>query len=160
MEHPTIGIREDVRRDEVQALRSQGWQARLRNQDFTAAVHQQAWYFQARWFPTLRWAALYTPSGMSFIIGDRPVVWGVPQLTDDGWSMAVNVAPHYLRDAHVRLVAPLTRSIALLAFQASSPPPAMVTPKALNTIICCGAQRWIFGPTEATVRDALSECRL
>ena len=155
MEHPKFGMREDIRRDEVDALRSQGWQARIRNQDFCEAVHQQAWYFQARWFPRLRWAILDTPPGACFIIGDRPIVWGVQRLTDKGWSTAVNVPPYYLRDPHVQLVAPLTRSIALLAFHASSPAPAMVTPHAINRIVVLGAQRWVFGPTEATVWAAI-----
>jgi Protein of unknown function (DUF4238) len=39
MEHPILGIREDVRRNEVDALRAQGWQARIRNEDFPEAVH-------------------------------------------------------------------------------------------------------------------------
>jgi hypothetical protein len=155
MEHPTLGVRGDVPSEEVHALRAQGWQVRMGKADFLQVLHFQAWYFQVQMFPPLQWAVLDAPSGMHFIIGDRPVVWGVRQPTDKGWSMALNVPPYYLRDPHVQLVAPLTRSIALLALHASSPPPAMVTPDAINRIIASAAQRWIFGPTESTVRAAI-----
>lgn len=157
MEHPTHGIRDDVPSEQVHALRRQGWQVRIGNNDFLQIMHFQAWYFQVQMFPPLQWAVLDAPFGNYFIVGDRPVVWGVRQLTDKGWTTQLDVPPYYLRDRHVQLVAPLTRSIALLAFHASSPPPARVTPHDVNRIIASGAQRWIFGPKQSTIRAVIDD---
>ena len=98
---------------------------------------------------------LDAPPGKYFIIGDRPVVWGYNQLKDDGWSMSVDVPPSALRNPNVQLIAPLTRSIALFAFHASSPSPQTIWPDDVNTIVARGSHRWIAGPTKATVEAAL-----
>lgn len=155
MEHPTLGIRDEVPSEHVHALRCQGWQARLRDQDFLEAVHFQAWYFQVRMFARLQWMTLDAPPGKHFIIGDRPVVWGYNEFKDEGWSLAVDVPPSALRNPHVQLVAPLTRSIALFAFHASSSHPETIRPDDVNRIVACGAHRWIAGPTKATVESLL-----
>ena len=39
--------------------------------NFLEVVHIQAYYFQVRWFPRLRWFTLRPPAGQFFIIGDR-----------------------------------------------------------------------------------------
>jgi hypothetical protein len=76
MEHPEFGIRDDVPSEDVESLRREGWRFLLGNDDFLELVHLQAWYFQVRFFPRLRWIILDAPPGGYFIIGDRPVVWG------------------------------------------------------------------------------------
>jgi len=160
MWHPTLGIRQDVPSEQVHALRGQGWQVRMGKDDFLPAVHFQAWYFQVQMFPLLQWGILDAPPGQYFIIADRPVVWGVRLWGEEGWKLAVDVPPYYLRDPKVQLVAPLTRSVALFAFHRSSLPPVMVRPDDVNRIVACGARHWIAGPTKATVAAALEHDRV
>jgi hypothetical protein len=70
MEHPVHGTKENVPPDQVEPLRNQGWRLCLRNDDFLGFVHLQAWYFQVRFFPHLKWLSLRAPQGHHFIIGD------------------------------------------------------------------------------------------
>ena len=69
-------------------------------------AHIQVYYFQVRWFPRLRWFTLRPPYGQFFVRGDRPVGWGVPERLD--------APPRCLRDEAAFLVAPLSRSLALV----------------------------------------------
>jgi Protein of unknown function (DUF4238) len=52
----------------------------VRQSNFLEGIHIQAHYFQARWFPRLRWFTLRPPAGDFFIIGDRPVGCGARQI--------------------------------------------------------------------------------
>jgi hypothetical protein len=149
MEHTAHGIREEVLLDQVEPLRHQGWRLCLGNDDFLGFAHLQAWYFQVRFFPRLKWLSLRAPQGYHFIIGDRPVVWGFSNLVD--------AAPHWLRHPDVQLVAPLSRSLALFAYHASNDHPEIIKTSDINRIIASAAYDWIAGPTEAVVRGALLE---
>lgn len=148
MEHPTEGVRDDVPSEEVESLRTQGWRLRIGKTDFLELVHLQAWYFQVRFFPRMRWIILEAPPERFFAIGDRPVVWGVGGLTD--------VQPRFLRHPDVHVFAPLTRSIALFAFHPSAEPPEAIKPADVNRVMACAANEWITGPTRQTVTEALS----
>ena len=149
MEHPHLGIRDDVPSKDVDALRREGWRLLLTNEDFIELVHLQAWYFQAQFFPKLRWAILDAPPGWYFIIGDRPVVWGV-----DG---VIDVQPRFLRHPDVQLFATLTRSVALFAYNPTGPPPNPVPVRDVNRIIAMAASDWIAGPTRSVVVEALAD---
>jgi uncharacterized protein DUF4238 len=146
MEHSVHGLRDEIPPDQVEPLRAQGWRLCLGNDDFLEFVHLQAWYFQVRFFPRLKWLSLGAPRGQYFIIGDRPVVWGFSNLVD---------AAYWLRHPDVQLVAPLSRSLALFAYHASNNHPDTITTGNINRIIASAAHEWIAGPTESVVRDAL-----
>jgi hypothetical protein len=61
MVHPLHGTRA-VRGDQIEAMRREGWQWRLSNDDFLEMVHLQAWDFQSKFFPMLSWKVLDAPS--------------------------------------------------------------------------------------------------
>lgn len=147
MEHPLHGVRDDVRCEQVEALRHRGWRLCLGIDDFLGLVHLQAWYFQVRFFPRLKWLSLRAPQDHYFIIGDRPVGWGFSNLVD--------AAPYWLRHPEVQLVAPLSRSLALFAYHASNDHSEIIKTTDINRIIASAAHEWIAGPTEAVVREAL-----
>ncbi len=149
MEHPIAGVREDIPPEEVEALRSQGWRLRLGKDDFLELVHLQAWYFQVRFFPRMRWIILDAPAERFFVISDRPVVWGFSGFSD--------AQPRFLRHPDAQLFAPLTRSIALFALHPSARPPEAITPADVNRVMASAAHEWIAGPTRQTVADALSQ---
>lgn len=148
MEDPEKGVRYDVPSEEAVALATQGWRLRLGQQDFLELVHLQAWYFQVRFFPRLKWIILDAPAGRHFVIGDRPVVWGFDGHFED--------PPSALRNPAVQLVAPLSRSLALFACHHAATPPVSISYAAVNQIIASAAQEWIAGPTRAIVAEALS----
>jgi len=149
MEHPTLGVRDDVRSEEVDALRRQGWRFLLADDDFLELVHLQAWYFQVRFFPRLRWIILEAPPGGCFIVGDRPVVWGLKDVVD--------AQPSALRHPNVQLFATLTRSVALYAHHPLRDPPEAVSFREVNRVIATAATRWIAGPTRSVVLESLTE---
>jgi hypothetical protein len=149
MEHPNHGTRGDVPSEQVDSLRGQGWRLCLGRDDFLELVHLQAWYFQVRIFPRLKWVRVRTPADSYFIVCDRPVVWGFAGLTD--------VAPAELRNPNVQLIAPLARSLALFAHHQYSAPLEIIMPSDINRAVASAAHEWIAGPTEAVVREAFSE---
>ncbi|HUZ12038.1 MAG TPA: DUF4238 domain-containing protein [Caulobacteraceae bacterium] len=132
---------------EAEFLRQQGWRLRMSKDDFLEAVHLQAWYFQVRFFPRLAWLMLGAPPGRSFIIGDRPVVWGFAGGTD--------LPPSVLRHANVQLIAPLSRGICLFGYNPLKIHPDVVTTSDVNQAIAAAAHHWIAGSTEASVKEAL-----
>ncbi|MGH9199673.1 MAG: DUF4238 domain-containing protein [Vicinamibacterales bacterium] len=137
MEHPELGIRDDVPSEDVELLRREGWRFLLTNGDFLELVHLQAWYFQVRFFSRLRWIILDAPHGGDFIVGDRPVVWGF-----DG---VVGAQPSALRHPQVQLFAPLTRSVALFAHHPSVSPPRAISYHDVNRVLASAATDWIAG---------------
>jgi hypothetical protein len=149
MEHPAFGTRDDVPSEQVDTLRGEGWRFLLTGEDFLELVHLQAWYFQVRFFPRLRWIILDAPPGLSFIIGDRPVVWGF-----DG---VVDAPPSALRHPTVQLVATLTRSLAVFAYSPAGTPPDTVPVRDVNRIIALAATNWIAGPERSVVAEALEQ---
>lgn len=148
MEHDLLGTRDDVPADEVPMLRSAGWRFVVTGVDFGELLHMQAHYFYDRFFPRMEWLILDAPHGEFFIVGDRPVVWGL--------EGALQLPPSVLRSSSAQLVAPLTRSLALVAYNASGESPTEVRVDAINRVVALGAENWIAGPTENTILKALS----
>lgn len=152
MEHDLHGTREDVQPGEVPTLRADGWRFVMTAQDFGELLHVQAHYFHDRFFPRMEWLILDAPKDEYFVVGDRPIVWGF-----DG---ALELPPSVLRASKAQLVAPLTRSLALVAYNASGESPRHVRVDDLNRAVTLGAQDWIAGPTENTVINALRDRQL
>jgi hypothetical protein len=148
--HPTLGERLVSETEDPTSLLDSGWIPDLTERaNFLESAHIQAYYFQVRWFPRLRWFTLRPPEGTFFIIGDRPVGWGVPECLD--------APPCCLRDSEAFLVAPLGRSLALLG--RNNLKPWSVTPSQINAMLAAWAHDWIAGPAAATVADAMRRRR-
>jgi hypothetical protein len=75
MTDPNGLVRDGIPSSQIQSLREKGWKLCVGPDEFLEFVHMQAWYFQVRMFPRLRWEILDAPPGKFFIIADRPVVW-------------------------------------------------------------------------------------
>jgi hypothetical protein len=82
-------------------------------------------------------------------VGDRPVVWGFANLLE--------AVPAYLRHPDIQLAAPLSRSLALFGYHRLSGHPQTILVSDINRIITSAAHEWIAGPTEAVVRESLSQ---
>jgi hypothetical protein len=147
MTHPLHGLRNDVYAREFQAMRASGWVLRMTDIDFAEIVRLQAWFFQTKHFPQLKWHLLRVPAGNHFIIGDRPVLWG--------WQNWNDPPPGALKERGVQLLAPLTRSLALLGCHAQDEPARKVYPADVNRAMLAGARRWIAGPSEQLLRNLL-----
>lgn len=146
--HPTLGETTVEADQDRSSLLDAGWFPDPRDQsNFLEGVHIQAHYFQARWFPRLRWFTLRPPAGDFFIIGDRPVGWGTPDCID--------APPCCLRDPAAFLIAPLSRSLALIG--RNNPEPWAVTPGQVNAILAAWSHNWIAGPTASVVGNALRD---
>jgi hypothetical protein len=144
--HPVRGERREVSNQAADELLDDGWIPDSAEQsNFLEGVHIQAYYFQVRWFPRLRWFTLRPPQGQYFVIGDRPVGWGVPECLD--------APPCCLRDEAAFLVAPLSRSLALVGRNDSTP--WVVTPSQVNALLAAWSYDWVAGPTERVVDEAL-----
>jgi hypothetical protein len=146
--HPVLGERTVVQEDEVDALLDVGWiPDPSERSNFLEGAHIQAYYFQTRWFPRLLWFTLRPPLGEFFIIGDRPVGWGVPDCLD--------APPCCLRDPSAFLIAPLSHSLALVGRNDSDA--WAVTPAQINAVLAAWSHDWIAGPTPSVVADALRD---
>lgn len=147
MEHPKLGSRSDVAEDEIDDLRRMGWRFIVNRDDFLEFAHLQAWEFQSRQFPQLRWVVLDAPRERHFIIGDRPVVWGFQDFVDE--------PPGALQHPNVQLFATLTKSVALFAYHVESLPPSAVPYTSVNDAIAAGSHEWIAGPSREEVLEAM-----
>jgi hypothetical protein len=151
MLHPGLDERLEVQGDDVGALLDEGWIPDPAEQsNFLEGAHIQAYYFQARWFPRLRWFTLRPPEGQHFVIGDRPVGWGVPDCLD--------APPCCLRDEAAFLVAPLSRDLLLVGRNSTTP--WQVTPTRVNALLAAWAHDWVVGPTREVVAQALADRRV
>jgi hypothetical protein len=145
LENPINGARCEVTTErEVNALRRQGWKLTLRPQDHLELMHLQAWYFQVRHFPRLSWVRLQPPDGEYFITSDRGVSW-----LADGYA---NTPPTALRHPTAQVLAPLTRTIALVGRHGANA--LRVTPREVNLFVAFAASDWIAGPTHDVIRQA------
>jgi hypothetical protein len=134
--------------EDISSLLDVGWIPDPHDRsNFLEGAHIQAYYFQVRWFPRLSWFTLRPPSGEFFIIGDRPVGWGVPD--------CLNAPPSCLRDPAAFLIAPLSRSLTLVG--RNKPDAWRVTPSQVNAILAAWSHDWIAGPTAAVVENALRD---
>jgi hypothetical protein len=147
MEHPVLGVRDDVLPSEVASLQTGGWKLVLNDRDFGELLHLQAYYLLDRHFPRLQWCLLDAPPGAQFVIGDRPVVWGI--------AGDLSVTPAALRLGDAQLVVPLTSTVAWFAQGPAGERPNAVTPTEVNGVIAAGASDWIAGPTREVVLEAL-----
>lgn len=148
MKHPEHGVRHDVLSRNIEEFRHAGWKLLVTDDDFLQLVHLQAWQFETRFFPKLKWIVLDAPEGDFFVIGDRPVVWVFRELFD--------LEPRYLQHPNVQLFAPLSRSVAMFAFHTEAVCPSSVSPRDVNLALASAATEWVAGPTEAVVSNALS----
>lgn len=146
LRHPALGQMIVSESEDPTHLLDAGWfPDPSERANFLEGVHIQAYYFQVRWFPRLRWFTLRPPEGSHFVIGDRPVGWGVPGCLD--------APPACLRDADAFLIAPLSHSLALVG--RNSPEPWVVTPAQINALLATWSFEWIAGPTYDCVATAL-----
>jgi hypothetical protein len=148
--HPARGEQREVPSQDADELLDDGWIPDTAEQsNFLEGVHIQAYYFQVRWFPRLRWFTLRPTQRQYFVIGDRPVGWGVPECLD--------APPCCLRDEAAFLVAPLSHSLVLAGRNESTP--WEVTPSQVNALLAAWAHEWIAGPKEDVVADVLRDGR-
>lgn len=146
MIHPTLGDTIVPEGDDPSALFDVGWIPDPTEQsNFLEGIHVQAYYFQVRWFPRLQWFTLRPPSDQFFIIGDRPVGWGVPGCLD--------APPCCLRDPSAFLIAPLSYNLALVG--RNSVEPWRIRPVQVNAILAAWSHEWIAGPTSDCVAEAI-----
>ena len=73
--HPVRGECREISSQAADEFLDDGWIPDSTEQsNFLEGVHIQAYYFQVRWFPRLRWFTLRPPQGQYFVIGDSPSV--------------------------------------------------------------------------------------
>lgn len=150
LEDPETGTRlEVVGAAEFEAYRKRGWKWVLRRDDHLEMLHLQAWYFQVRHFPRLSWSRLDAPTGEWFITSDRGVAW-----LADGYA---DTPPAALRHPTAQIVAPLTRTLALVGRHERSR--LDVTPRQVNRFVAFAASNWVAGPTSDTVERALADSK-
>ncbi len=148
LEEPGTGVqREATTQEEFEQYRKRGWKWVLRRDDHLEMLHFEAWYFQVRHFPRLSWVRLQPPDDEFFVTSDRGVAWLVDGLAD--------VPPAALRHPTAQVVAPLTRSVALVGRHSTSA--LNVTPREVNRLIACLASEWVAGPTSEIVHQALAD---
>jgi hypothetical protein len=146
--HPTLGAITIPAGQDLSLLLDAGWiPDPSERSNFLEGVHIQAYYFQVRWFPRLHWFTLRPPSDESFIIGDRPVGWGVPDCLD--------APPCCLRDPSAFLIAPLSPSLVLVGRNDSHP--WALTPRQVNAILAAWSYDWIAGPAVDVIANALHD---
>lgn len=146
MLHPSLGRRLFPANSDFEHAASDGWFPDMTDRtNFLESIHIQAYYFQVRFFPRLKWFVLHPPQGEFFIIADRPVGWVV--------EGSVEAPPSALRHPSAYVLAPVSKTLLLLGRHTSEP--WAVTPTQVNAVMASWAQTWIAGPTEATVRSAL-----
>jgi hypothetical protein len=150
MRHPMLGCRIFPPGGDFEKAAADGWFPDMSEQtNFLEAVHIQAYYFQARFFPRFTWFTLHAPKGESFVIADRAVGWAA-----DGY---IDAPPSCLRDPSAYVLAPISRNLVLVGKH--TPTNWQVTPARINAVIACWAREWIAGPTQATVESALEARR-
>jgi hypothetical protein len=148
--HPVLGAVTLNATEDVGLHIEAGWIPDPTDRDnFLEGAHIQAYYFQVRWFPRLKWFTLRPPTGGSFILGDRPIGWGVPE--------DLEAPPSCLRDPSAFLIAPLTPHLALVARNDATS--WSITPSQVNAILVAWAHEWIVGPSKDEVAAALRDRR-
>jgi hypothetical protein len=146
MLHPKMGSRLFPAGSDFEQAAREGWFPDMQERtNFLEGVRIQAYYFQARFFPRLKWFTLHAPEGGFFVVADRPVGWIV-----DGY---IDTPPSALRHSSAYLLAPICRTLLLVGKHTSDH--WLVTTAQVNAVVASWAHEWIAGPTEATVRSAL-----
>ena len=148
VEDPDSGQRFEARDfDDLRAYQKRGWKWVLSAEDRLESLHMQAWYFQVRHFPRLKWTRLDCPKGESFVTSDRAVAW-----LADGFA---DTPPAALRHPTAQVVTSLTRKTALVGRNDASP--LRVTPRDVNRFIACAASDWVVGSTRSAVEQAIRD---
>jgi hypothetical protein len=151
MLHPMLGPRLFPAGSDFEQAAREGWFPDMSDRtNFLESIHIQAYYFQVRFFPRLKWFALHAPEGEFFVVADRAVGW-----VADG---CIDAPPSSLRHQSAYVLAPISKTLLLVGKHATER--WFVTPAQVNAVIARWAQVWIAGPTEATVRSALENRRL
>jgi hypothetical protein len=135
---------------QVVALRSGGWRIRLSDDQFQQILHLQAWAFQTKHFAKMSWGLMDAPAGHSFITSARPVVW----TTDALGGLA---PPGDLGEESAVVVAPLTRTVALVGHNTSGSRFRALPVREVNRYIARLAGSWIAGPTRDAVACAFRD---
>jgi len=148
VENPESGERREARDlAELRDYQRRGWKWHLSAEDRLESLHMQAWYFQVRHFPRLKWTRLDSPESEYFVTSDRAVAW-----LADGFA---DTPPAALRHPTAQVVAPLTRNIALVGRHEASA--LRVTLREVNRFVAFAASDWIVGPTKGVVEQAISD---
>ena len=146
MVHPTLGRRLFPATGDFERAHAEGWLPDMREKiNFLESVHIQAYYFQVRFFPRLKWFTLHAPDGEFFVIADRAVGWAA-----DGY---IDAPPSCLRDPSAYVLAPISRSLVFVGRHTTEK--WRVTPSHVNAVIAGWAHEWIAGPNQITVKCAL-----
>lgn len=150
VENPETGERCELRHlTELRAFQQNGWKWRFSAEDRLEAMHMQAWYFQVRHFPRLKWSRLDCPGGEHFVTSDRAVTW-----LADGFA---DTPPTALRHPTAEVVAPLTRKTVLVGRHSAAP--LSVKPREVNRFVAFTASEWVAGPTRRVVEQAMIDRR-
>jgi hypothetical protein len=150
MRHPALGCRVFPAGSELERANAEGWFPDMSERtNFLEGVHIQAYYFQVRFFPGLKWFTLHAPEDEFFVIADRAVGWAA-----DGY---VDAPPSCLRDPSAYVLAPISRNLVLVGKNTINK--WRVTPNQINAAIACWAHEWIAGSNQATVESALEARR-
>jgi hypothetical protein len=145
---PTGAQRDVSSPGELRELLRTGWRWVPSQADRLELTHLQAWYLQVRHFPRLSWVVLDAPEGWQFITSDRPVAWGFDGLSD--------APPFLLRHPSVMVLAPLNRSLALVAHHGALDGTS-VTTTFVNGVIAYLARKWIAGSAREVIETALED---
>jgi Protein of unknown function (DUF4238) len=145
LNNPNTGQEIIVTDGDLSQYISNGWKWKWSIEDRLESMHIQAWYFQVRHFPRLKWTRLTTQDDNAFITSDRAVSWLV-----DGHA---NTPPSALRNLKAEVYAPLTKSIALVGRNAEMP--IQMTTREVNLRIAFCASKWIAGSNREIVQQAL-----
>jgi Protein of unknown function (DUF4238) len=143
--NPNTGDKRRVTSEQIDSLLNSGWKWEFSEEDRLEAMHMQAWYFQVRHFPRLKWTKLRAPNEDQFLTSDRAVAW-----LADGYA---NTPPSALRHHAAEVVAPLTKNVALIG--RNSDREVGLTARQFNLRVAMCASRWIAGPTQEVVQSAL-----
>lgn len=147
IQNPKTGAEISIPSENLNSYLDDGWKWVLSKQDRLELMHVQAWYFQVRHFPRLNWTRLTAPVSDFFITSDRAVAW-----LADGYA---NTPPAALRHPTAEAFAPLTRVAALVGRNAKGI--VGMTARELNLKVAFSASKWIAGPTQEVVQQALSD---
>jgi len=106
MLHQSLGRRLFPADSDFEQAARDGWFPDMSDRtNFLESVHIQAYYFQARIFPRLKWFVLHPPQGEFFVIADRPVGWVV--------EGSIGAPPSALRHPSAYVLASLSKTLLL-----------------------------------------------
>lgn len=132
----------------VDTMMREGWELQLGKDDFIEIVRFQAYFFQTKHFPALRWHLVRAPENSDFAIGDRPVFWG--------FANNMDLPPAALKERNIMLIACLTKDLVLVAIHKEGAMPKELFSSQINTAVLQASYNWIAGPNQALVESLIS----